>query len=148
MALFLWRDMKRAAPVVGAALGLVVLEEVCAYLAFTLAIPTTKRSLIIRTEIRTKTRERLKTELFIWALDIRSIIGRNGIPSRGESQSVYRLKGLRAQSVRGSIQKPCNCTAVLAVHFFDPRAKKQNCYGFLKVKGLLAAVANSLRSMP
>jgi hypothetical protein len=62
--------MKRAAPVVGAALGLVVLEEVCAYLVFTLAIPTTKRSLIIRTETRTRTRERLKTGLFILALDI------------------------------------------------------------------------------
>ena len=55
---------------VGAALGSIVLEEVCAYLAFTLAIPTTKRSLIIRTEIRTTSRERLKIKLIIWALDI------------------------------------------------------------------------------
>ena len=116
---------------VGAALGLVVLEEVCAYLAFTLAIPTTKRSLIIRTEIRTRTRERLKTELFIWALDIRPIIGRNGIPSRGESQSVCSLQG---DGARGWMQKVFSGSAVL--HFqglplnlgYEPSTRSMSAY--------------------
>jgi hypothetical protein len=43
---------------------------VCDYLAFTVAIPITDRSLIIRTEIRMVIRERLKIEVFILAVGI------------------------------------------------------------------------------
>jgi hypothetical protein len=55
---------------------------VCDYFAFTVAIPITDRSLIIRTEIRMIIRERLKIEVFILAVCIRLIIGINGISSR------------------------------------------------------------------
>jgi len=43
---------------------------VCDYFAFTVAIPITNRSLIIRTEIRMTIRERLKIEVFILAAGI------------------------------------------------------------------------------
>jgi len=55
---------------------------VCDYFAFTFAIPITDRSLIIRTEIRMRIRERLKIEVFILVIGIRLIIGINGISSR------------------------------------------------------------------
>ena len=64
----------------GGSLGL---HQVCVYFAFTFAIPTTIRSLIIRTEIRTTISERLKKKLFIQDLIFRSIIGRITNPSRG-----------------------------------------------------------------
>ena len=48
-----------------------MLLQVCVYFALTLAIPTTSRSLIIRTARRTTiTREREKIEGVILALDI------------------------------------------------------------------------------
>jgi hypothetical protein len=63
---------------------LVLREEVCVYLVFTAAIPTTKRSLIIRTEIRTTIRERLKIDAFISIQIVRPIIGLIEISSRAE----------------------------------------------------------------
>jgi len=51
--------------VVGAALTY-VLRIYGYFFTFTVASPTTKRSLIIRTTIRTTTRERLKMDVFIW----------------------------------------------------------------------------------
>ena len=64
-----------------------MLLQVCVYFALTFAIPTTSRSLIIRTARRT-TIIRMKEIRFMAAIRFRWIICVFGIPSRGKTKVV------------------------------------------------------------
>jgi hypothetical protein len=74
---------------------------VCGYFAFTTAIPTTNRSLIIRTEIRTTIRERLKIEAFILLTDISPDYRRNRKSVKRGNQSGEQPEPLPPESVTG-----------------------------------------------